>query len=180
MAKKVKSKTKTKFRKWKAAKYSLYAGTYLLPLTPAVVITGVNWNEWFNKENSWSIGMGFGMLLLTVLITIIGVAKRDKILNEKVSSLYYLAAVLACWAVVLMFLASIANQFGYMLLYTCFGLLGGATCDQVRKSKVDGEVLFYKELLIENGLDANERKRAEKREKAKQDAIDEAKRRAVE
>ena len=92
----------------------------------------------------------------------------------------YLAAILACWAIVLMFLASIANQFGYMLLYTCFGLLGGATCDQIRKSKVDGEVEFYKQLLIDNGLIESERRRKERQELAKQEAEKEAKRRATE
>ena len=180
MKKRIKSKTKSSYNKWNTAKWSLYAGTYVLPLTPAAIITGVNWNEWFNKENSWSIGLGFGMMLITVLITIIGVAKRDKIMSEKVSSLYYLAAILACWAIVLMFLASIANQFGYMLLYTCFGLIGGATCDQVRKSKVDGEVQFYKELMIETGLDERENKRRERKEKARKEAIEEQKRRATE
>lgn len=180
MAKKNKSKTKTSYNKWNTAKWSLYAGTYILPLTPAAIITGVNWEEWFTRENSWSIGLGFGMMLVTVLITIIGVAKRDKIMTEKVSSLYYLAAILACWAIVLMFLASIANQFGYMLLYTCFGLLGGATCDQIRKSKVDGEVEFYKQLLIDNGLIESERRRKERQELAKQEAEKEAKRRATE
>lgn len=180
MQKKIKSKTKSTYRKWNTAKWSLYAGTYVLPLTPAAIITAVNWDEWFNKENNWSIGLGFGMMLVTVLITIIGVAKRDKILNEKVSSLYYLAAILACWAIVLMFLASIANQFGFMLLYTCFGLIGGATCDQVRKSKVDEEVKFYKELVQEAGLDIREQKRKEKKEKARQEALNEAKRRATE
>lgn len=177
---KEKSKTKSSYRKWNTVKWSLYAGTYTLPLVPAGIVTGVNWNEWFNKENSWSIGLGFGMLLITVLITIIGVAKRDKIMSEKVSSLYYLAAVLACWAIVLMFLASIANQFGYMLLYTCFGLLGGATCDQVRKSKVDGEVEFYKQLLIDNGLLESERRKRQRQELARREAQNEAKRRATE
>lgn len=179
MKRKIKSKTKSTYNKLNTAKWSLYAGTYILPLTPAAIITGVNWNEWFNRENSWSIGLGFGMMLVTVLITIVGVAKRDKIMSEKISSLYYLAAILACWSIVLMFLASIANQFGYMLLYTCFGLIGGATCDQIRR-KVDEEVKFYKELMVETGLDDHENKRRERKEKARQEAIEEQKRRATE
>lgn len=180
MARKEKSATKSAYRKWNAAKWSLYCGTYACPLVPAVAITAVHWEEWFQKDSGWSIGLGFGSLLLTVLLTIIGVAKRDKILNEKVSSLYYLSGILACWAIVLMFLASIANQFGYMLLYTAMGLLGGATCDQIRKSKVDSEVMFYRELICDVGLDDRLRKRNEKREKARREAEEEAKRRAVE
>lgn len=178
--KKQKSITKSSYKKWKAIKYTLYGGTYVCPLIPAVVITGLNWSDWFAGDNSWSIGLGFGSLLLSVIVTIVGITKRDKILSDKVSPLYSFAVILACWAIVLLFLASITSQLGYMMLYTCLGLAGGATCDQARKLKVDKEVDFYKQLVIDNDLDEKLRKQKEKREKARQEAINEAKRRAIE
>lgn len=174
----MKSKTVSTYRKWKFLKYLLYTGTYAIPLAPACVMLINNWNEWFNN-NEWSIGLGFGTLLLTVFITIYGVAKRDTIINEKVSSIYYLAFLVGLWAIVLMFLASIANQFGFMLLYTCFGLVGGGTCDQIKRSKVDKTVSFYKEIINEAGLDEREVKQNEKREQLRKQAFEEAKRRAV-
>lgn len=177
-SKKPKSKTKSLYRRWRVAKAGLYVGTYTLPLVPASTMLMENWNEWFNNDE-WSIGLGFGMLLLTVFITIYGVAKRDKIMNDHVSPIYYLAFLLGLWAIVLMFLASIANEFGQMLLYTCFGLVGGASCDQLRKSKVDNEVEFYRQIICEAGLDERLKIKQEKKEMARKRAFEEAKRRAV-
>lgn len=177
-ARKEKSRTKALYRRWRVAKGSLYVGTYTLPLVPASVMLTNNWNEWFNNDQ-WSIGLGFGMLLLTVFITIFGVAKRDKVMSENVSSIYYLAFLLGLWSIVLMFLASIANEFGLMLLYTCFGLVGGGTCDQLRKVKVDSEVEFYRQIIVEAGLDERLKIKEQKKEQARQRAFDEAKRRAV-
>lgn len=177
---KEKSKTKSSFNKWRFAKWSLYIGTYLSPLLPASILTVSNWNKWFKlSDNKLSIGMGFVSLMISVIITIIGVAKRDSILKEKISPLFYLSLVIACWAISLMFLASIANEFGNMLLYTSFGLVGGATCDQINKSKVIKEVNFYYQTLIDNGLLIKQQKEKERREKIKAQAESEAKRRAT-
>lgn len=171
--KKAKSVTKRTYKKWKITRYSLKASTYLLPLVPEGIILGINWNEWFATKESWSIGLGFGSLLVTVLVTILGIAKRDEFINKNVSSLFYLSGLMAMWAVVLMFLASIANQFGIMLLYTSAGICAGATCDQVNKAVVIPEVEWYKEMLKDVGLDQKEEKRKAIREKARQEAIKE-------
>lgn len=170
-----KNKVKSKYIKWKVAKVSLHAGTYVCPLVPAGIMIGINWHKWFNSSNQWSIGLGFGSLLLSALITIIGVAKRDEVINKNVSSLFYLAAVMACWAISLMFLASIANQFGYMLLYTAMGLIGGATCDQINRMKVNKEVALYQGAFNDSNMD----KLAIKKEKILKE-IEEEKRRAIE
>lgn len=168
--KKKKTNTEKSYIKWNVAKWSLYAGTYMIPLVPAGVMVGINWEEWFAKDQ-WSIGLGLGMLLLTILITILGIAKKDDVVKENVSTLFYFAGLMSLWAVSLMFLASIANEFGYMLLYTACGLAGGATCDQVNKSKVKNQVKFYKEVLTASGLDD----KAEKKRKIYERALEEAK-----
>lgn len=174
MAKKIKSPTKSAYRKWKATKIGLRTGTYVCPVVPAGIITAINWSDWFAKSNSWHLGLGFSSLLVTVIVTIYGVAKRDQIMKEHISSLFYLSGLMAMWAVVLMFLASIANHFGIMLLYTAIGIVCGATCDQVDKSIVTEQVKFYKDLIEENALDARSRKRKEKIERAIKEAQHEA------
>lgn len=181
MKKKIKSKTISKYRKLKITSYLLKAGTYMCPFIPATIITYVNFDSWFiENNNGLSIGFGFGSLLISILITIIGVMKRDDFLKENISALFSMTVILACWGISFLFLASIANQFGYMLLYSCLGLIGSATCDQINKTKISKDISFYKELISENDLDAKERKRKEKKEKARQEALNEAKRRATE
>lgn len=171
--KKAKSVTKSTYKKWKFARYSLKTSTYLLPLVPEGIILGINWNEWFSSQQGWSIGLGFGSLLVTIFVTILGIAKRDEFFNKNVSALFYLSGLMAMWAVVLMFLASIANQFGIMLLYTSMGICAGAVCDQVNRMVVIPESEWYKKMIIEVGLNPKEEKRKAIREKARQEAIKE-------
>jgi len=168
--KKPKSKTKSTYNKYRVAKYSLKAGTYVVPLVPDATILGVNWEEWVNQSNSWSLGVGFTSLLLTVIMTIWGIAKRDEVVKKNISPLFYLAILLAMWAICLMFLATIASNFGYLLLAASAGLIGGATCDQVNKSKIIPETEFYKKIMQDAGLD----EKYNKREAIKQQAYAEA------
>ena len=173
MAKKVKLKSQTRsaYNKWRTLKWSLYGGTYTLPLVPAMVMVGVNWDEWVaQSRNAWSIGLGFGMLLLTVFITILGIAKKDEFVKKFVSPLFYFGGILALWGFSLLFLARIASAFGYMLLWTCLGLLGGAIADQVNRSLVQKEVIYYKKLIIDVGLDEKTEKRKLQKQLAKQEA----------
>lgn len=168
---KIKSQTRSAYNKLRAIKWSLYGGTYVLPLVPAAVMVGVNWESWVAQtRNGWSLGLGFGMLLLTIFITILGIAKKDEVINKVASPLFYFAGVLGLWAFSLLFLASIAHEFGLMLLYTCAGLLAGATADQVNRSYIKKEVAFYKKLIIDSGLDKKEEERKLKKQLAKQEA----------
>lgn len=181
--KKTPSTLKT-YRRWKALKTTLHISTYTLPVIPAGVMVGLNWEEWIAQTgNGWSLGLGFGSLLVALIITIVGVAKKDKILSEKVSPLFYLAGALCIWAISFMFLASIMDEFGKMLLYTSFGLIGSASADQVAKVVIKPQVDFYKKLVEENGLDprlvAKEKRRQAKIEKAKAEAKAEAEKEAT-
>lgn len=175
--KKVKEKkkktTKQVYNKWRAAKWGLKAGTYTAPLIPEAVILGVNWNEWLAESNSWSLGAGFSSLLVTIVLTIWGIAKKDELMKKTVSPLFYLSIVMVMWAIVLMFLSSIASSFGTMLFYSAAGICAGACCDQVNKSKVIPECEWYKQMMKEVGLDKAENKRKERREKARQEALKE-------
>ncbi|MCK9577608.1 MAG: hypothetical protein M0R51_17010 [Clostridia bacterium] len=168
---KIKSQTRSAYNKWRTLKWSLYGGTYTLPLVPAMVMVGVNWDEWVaQSRNAWSIGLGFGMLLLTVFITILGIAKKDEVINKIASPLFYFAGILALWAFSLLFLSRIASEFGYMLLWTCLGLLAGASADQVNRSLVKKELAFYKKLIVDVGLDSKTEKRKLQKQLAKEEA----------
>lgn len=165
-----KTPTQKKYSSWKTTKYVLKASTYVVPLVPEGIILGINWNEWFTVSNSWSIGLGFGSLLVTIMVTILGIAKRDDVVKENISPMFYLAGLMAMWAVSLMFLASIAQNFGTMLLYTAAGICGGATCDQINKTVVAEKVKMYKEILVEVGLDKENNKLEELKEQALKEA----------
>lgn len=156
-------------RRWKALDYTLRISKYLLPCVPASIITAINWEEWFVNCGA-SLPFGFATLLISVIVTILAIYKGDEVVNAKVSKLFYLAVVLAVWAIAFMFLANIMQQIGQMILWTAVGVVVGATGDQVEKSYVSKVVTEYEQLIHDNCLSKEDKKKKERAEKAKAEA----------
>ena len=175
MAKEKKEKTTLQYYKsWKATKYALYGTKWVAPVVPATIITGVNWEEWFNKQGA-TLPSGLAMLLISILLTILAMSKKDEVVEKKVSYMFYLAGILAIWGVAFMLLASIMDQMGMMLIFTCIGIVGGASADQVNKSLVNDRLLEYKQLIDENCLDPKSTEKAKRKEKAIRERQEKAK-----
>ena len=157
-------------KRWKALKYTLNASIFVFPLIPAGIITGIHSEEWFGSTNGWSLGLGFGMLLVSFALTIIALWKKNDIMNSKVSGVIYLAIILSCWGFAFMFLASILNEFGKYFLYFALSLVGSGTADQINKSYVSKWVQFYQKLADDNGLTPSSAKQEEAKLKAQSEA----------
>lgn len=169
MAKKQKSPTISAYKKWKLTGSAFWLGKYLLPITPATVITAINWNDWFVDAGA-SLPMGFASLLISVLVTIISIAKKDDLVEKNVSSLFFIAGIMAVWAISFMFLANILQQMGQMLLFTVAGIVGGGITDQLDMKLAKPRIAEYKKLIEENGLDKRSQKKIVREQKAKEEA----------
>lgn len=176
MAKKEVSPTVKAYKKWKTARAGLYAATFSSPLLPATVMTIVNWDEWFAKSGV-SLPLGFASLLVSTVLSIIGIWKKDDLTNKAVSAVYYLALVFVGFAASFLFLANLMAQVGYMFLATAGGLIAGASADQVNKSLVKPRIKEYRELIDANGLDTRAKKKIERKQQAKLEAEREEKER---
>ena len=180
MAKKAKSPTLVRYKRWKLASFGLKAGAYAAPLLPATIMTIVNWDEWFAQAGV-SLPLGFVSLLISTLLSIIGMWKKDDLLNKKVSAVFYLAILFCCFGATFLFLAKLFSQVGFMFLATAGGLAVGGTADQLNKSLVNVRVEEYAKLIEDNVLDDKAKKKAQRKEQAKLDAEKEEKeRQAVE
>lgn len=182
---KTKSKTLATYKRYRALKWGLYSSVYALPLVPASVLTAINWDEWVAQTgNSWSLGLGFGSLLLSLLITILAVAKKDKFLKDLLSPVFYIALILGVWSVSFLLLSSILHNFGQMLLFTSLSLIVSGGADQVRTKLVEPQLSFYKDLVVTNKLNPKwEEKRKLKEERtrlATEEALREGTRQATE
>ena len=157
-----------KYKFWRNWEVGLEAGKYAMPLIPFGVVLGINWSDWVGNSPSegWSIGMGFGMLIVSVISAIIGLWKRDDIAKQKVSGVFYVAIVFAMIGFGFKLLASIANTFGDMFLYVCLGIIASAVTDQVDKSVINPKVKFYKQLVEDNGLSKASAKKNDEKEQA--------------
>lgn len=167
------------YKRWNTAKWSLYASMWALPLAPATAMTIINWDEWFAKSGL-SLPFGFATLLASTLLSIIGIWKKDEIVNKTVSVVYYLALVFTGFGVSFLFLASLYQMIGYMMLATAGGLLASGTVDQINKSLVKPNVAFYKKLIEENCLDEKSKRKKQREEQARREAEEDAQRQATE
>lgn len=162
-------KTLVEYKKWNTAKWALYGAMFAAPVAPATIMTIINWDEWF-AQSGVSLPLGFVSLLVSTLLSIIGIWKKDDLANKAVSAVYYLALVFVCFGATFLFLANLFSQVGYMFLATAGGLVASGTADQVNKSLVKPRVKEYKELIETNALDTRAKKKAERKERAKLDA----------
>ncbi len=170
--KKIKHKDKElptvkKMRSLRTASYALKAGSYVTCLVPSSVMLACNWNEWFGEANDHvSIGIGFGMLIISTLSTIFAVMKKDEEFFKKYSSLFPIAIVLLLWGATFAFLSQLSQQFSEMLIYTAIGVGCGAVEDEVNALAVKPKLAYYKKLVEEYGLS----KKADEESKAEEQA----------
>lgn len=170
--------TLKQYHKFVAIKYSLKSGTYLFAVVPFFAELGVNWNAWFsNKDTAPSIGTGFAMLIVTTVLSLLAILKKDDEFMKKFSPLFYIAVIFIMWAATFMFLATIMNEMGKMLMYASIGILAGAISDETEKTVVEPKYKLYKELAHNAGLtntgafEKHAREQAEKDRLAKEEAL---------
>lgn len=161
------------YKSLKRGRIALEAGKYAMPLIPAGVMTGVNWEVWF-KNCGASLPFGFTTLIFAVVLSILGISKKDNLVKEKLSGLVYLALTFACFGLAFKFLSNIMNQMGDVFLWTALAICGSFGVDQVDKTVMDKNIAFYKDLVDKNELDPRAKKKRLKEEalaeKAKKEA----------
>ena len=155
MAKNKKQKTTIeKYRYWRNWDIGLTAAKFAMPLASFGTVLGVNWNQWVGDSASqgWSIGIGFGMLIIATLSAMLAIWKKDDIVKSKVSGVLYIAIIFVVIGFGFKCLASIMSEMGDMFLYVAIGLVASFGVDEADKLAVRPKVLFYKNLVEENGL----------------------------
>lgn len=156
MSKKVKKQKTTveKYRAWRNAEIGLTAGKFAMPFIPFSVVLGINWSDWVGDSPSegWSIGLGFGMLIIATAMAIIGIWKKDELVNSKISGVLYVSIIFLVIGFAFKLMSSIMSEIGDMFLYVAIGLAGAFATDQVDKMAIRPKVLFYKDLIDKNGL----------------------------
>lgn len=170
MAKEKKERTTlSTYKMLKSSQVGLKTIVLAAPFIPATVITGINWNEWFETCGA-SLPLGFASLMVTVFIALLGVLKSDTVLKKKDIALYYLCTLLVFLGATNLFLASLFSSLGWMFVFTAAGVLASAVTNTVNNRVLTPSVEFYKGLVEENQLDKKSQKRAQKKQKAQEEA----------
>ena len=163
--------TVEKYKFWRNWNYGLEAGKFAMPCIPFGIILGINWSDWVGDSASegWSIGLGFGMLIVATVSAMLAIFKKDEIAKQKMSGVFYVAIVFAVIGFSFKLLATIANTFGDMFLYVSLGIVGSATVDQIDKSAIRPRQEFYKNLIESNGLSRKSAQLMDDTEQAKEE-----------
>ena len=175
MAERVKTKkqktTVQKYKFWRNWNVGLTAAKFSMPAIPFGVVLGLNWSDWVgnNASEGWSIGIGFGMLIIASLSAVVGIWKKDELVKSKVSGLLYATIIFLVIGFGFKLLASIMNEMGNMFLYVAAGLGGSFGIDQVDKAAIAPKAAFYKELIEKNGLSKASAQRMDDTEQAKKE-----------
>lgn len=167
-------KTKTtleKSKSWKRGYNALKAGQFISPIIPFGVILGINWSDWFGEGASegWSVGLGFGMLVIATVLAVVEIMKKDEFVKTKVSFVFYISVVFILVGFSFKLLASIMNEMGNYFLYIACGLLGGGGIDQINQAFVRPKADFYAKLVDENGLSDSSARKLMDAEQAKKE-----------
>ena len=145
MTKKPKHKTVQMYHRWNTGKWVLLGGIFACPLVPVIIVTLINWEEWFNKC-SISLPFGFATFLLTVVLAILSVLKSNVVFKKADIALFCLSGFFMCIGLTCLFLASLFSQMGYMWFYVGGGLLGSGMCVAVEKKVFEPNIKFYKKI----------------------------------
>lgn len=176
--KKIKSKTVQKRNALRVTNVAMIGAKFVMPVVPATVMTIINWDEWFAQTNG-GLPAGFITLLISTIIAVVGIMKRDDLAKKHISSIFPFALALIVAGAACLWLANVMHQAGMMFMYTGAAVFASAIDDQVQKSLVVPRLQEMNEDIVEGGLDKKTNKRDQRRQ-ARLDEISEARRRATE
>lgn len=161
---KIKSKTVRQRTALKVTNVSMIGAKYAMPFIPATIMTIINWDEWFAQTNG-GLPLGFLTLVVATIISIIGIMKKDALVQKNVSPLFVFALALFCVAASFLWLSNVMYQAGMMFLWTACAVVAAAVDDQVQQSVVVPAIKELDEDIKEGGLDRKTNKREQRRQK---------------
>lgn len=141
-----------KKNRYRALQYGTFGAEFISILTPFITLGAINYQEWFEVEGGWKVGLG-GALALALLGMAVFLVGKKKENNEITHG--YIALVLGWFAVAFIFLllSNILDQMATIMFFGGIGLLGAFGLDissQKFKQKADMYVEARKKVEIEN------------------------------
>lgn len=161
--------TLKEYKKWRNIHYSLKVLPYPTIAVPFAVEMGLNWDSWFGESVPWTVPTGFVMALLSTILSILAISKKDSELMKKIGPFASVGLAFLAWGVVCLCLASVLTEFGYLLVYSGLSILGAAVEDAVDNAVVEEKYQYMKKLADTNGLSKKGEWMKSKKEQAQED-----------
>ena len=116
--KKIKSKTVQKRNALRVTNVAMIGAKFVMPVVPATVMTIINWDEWFAQTNG-GLPAGFITLLISTIIAVVGIMKRDDLAKKHVSSIFPFFSTYRCWSGLFMAIKRHVSSWNDVHVYRC-------------------------------------------------------------
>lgn len=147
------TQTEKAYRRYRNAHIALKIAPYPTAFTPFAIELAANWKTWFPEgQNNTSVAIGLCMAIMTTMLSVLAIAKKDSDLMKKVGPFVSVGLAFLAWGAVCIFLSSVLMELGKMLVFAGCGILGAAVEDTVDKQLVLPKYKFIKEEATKNGL----------------------------
>lgn len=145
-------KTLKDYKNWRNLHYGLKAAPVATVAAPLGIEVGLNWNDWFKVEDKLSVGLGLILAVITTILSVIAITKKDSELIKKAGPFISLGIAFLLWGAVCWLLYSLLYQLAYLLLTAGTSILVAAIEDSVDKWLVVEKYETMKKLADEKGF----------------------------
>ena len=158
------TKTQKKLTGWKFLRGFMATSKYVVAELPATIMIIVQHNDWFpTVTQTVSVSMGFSMFCITVLVSLFCIANKEKTF-KKISPFITAAVYFVIAGIVLLFMSKIANDLGWLCVYTGIGMIIAVVENTVEKNVVSKKVDYWSGVLSEAGLNNKENEYKKKKQ----------------
>lgn len=135
-----------KKNRYRALQYTTLCGEYVAIASPFVVMSIVNKDEWFPKENGWKTGLGFTLACLLFFIIVTSITFESEKLKGKKGK--YIKLLIGCVIAGFIFylLRDIMNEIGNILFIASLGIASALGLD-IFSSDFQAKADLYKDTI---------------------------------
>lgn len=148
-------KSVREYKKWRNVHYSLKAAPFAFVLVPLGTEIGVNWGTWFAEDtgnDKVSLAFGLVMAVISCLLSVLMLAKKDSDLMKKIGPYYAVGAWFLVWGATFYLLYSILYQMAELFIWAGVSVLAGAIADTVDNNVAEQKYKDAKAIVDKYGL----------------------------
>lgn len=141
---------------WKVLRGFMIGSKYVVAELPATIMVIVKHSEWFpTVTQTVSVSMGFSMFCITILISLFCIAKKSET-YDKLSPFITASIYMVIAGAIMLFMANIINDLGWLCVYTGVGMIVAVAEDTVERRVVRKKVEEWEAVLTQAGINSSQ------------------------
>lgn len=118
-----------KQKRYRVIEKTTFYSEFLAICMPYLVMCGINFDEWFRTTEGWKVGLGGGLAIIFMCITILSIKNTEKENKSRVRSYIQLLLKWLAFAFIFFLLADIIDQIATIMFFGALGIAGALGLD---------------------------------------------------